>query len=49
MAAIGTKAAYGSNDFELIPKLAGSYQGSEMVTHQALEMLKRCTGLTKAQ
>jgi shikimate 5-dehydrogenase len=26
-----------------------SYQGSEMLTHQALEMLKRRTGLTKAQ
>jgi shikimate 5-dehydrogenase len=25
------------------------YQGSEMLTHQALEMLKRRTGLTKAQ
>jgi hypothetical protein len=24
-------------------------QGSEMLTHQALEMLKRRTGLTKAQ
>jgi hypothetical protein len=26
-----------------------SYQGSEMLTHQALEMLKRRTGLTKAR
>jgi hypothetical protein len=25
------------------------YQGSEMLTHQALEMLKRRTGLTKAR
>jgi shikimate 5-dehydrogenase len=25
------------------------YQGSEMLTHQALEMLKRRTGSTKAQ
>jgi shikimate 5-dehydrogenase len=29
--------------------LFGLYQGSEMLTHQALEMLKRRTGLTKAQ
>jgi hypothetical protein len=26
-----------------------SYQGSEMLTHQALGMLKRRTGLTKAR
>jgi hypothetical protein len=26
-----------------------SFQGSEMLTHQALEMLKRRSGLTKAQ
>jgi hypothetical protein len=25
------------------------YQGSEMLTHQALEMLKRRAGLTKAR
>jgi hypothetical protein len=25
------------------------HQGSEMLTHQALEMLKRRTGLSKAQ
>jgi hypothetical protein len=31
------------------PHHPASYQGSEMLTHQALEMLKRRTGLTKAR
>jgi hypothetical protein len=40
-------AGTGSLDGCLPTKLL--YQGSEVLTHQALEMLKRRTGLTKAR